>query len=87
MAKVLCVLYDDPVGGYPNSYARHDVPLVDRYPGGQTLPTPSDIDFEPGELLGEQHPVDLPLLFLRSPGGSGGFGRDRGGLALRRRRS
>jgi len=52
MAKVLCVLYDDPVGGYPNSYARHDVPLVDRYPGGQTLPTPSDIDFEPGELLG-----------------------------------
>ena len=52
MAKVLCVLYDDPVGGYPNSYARHDVPLVDHYPGGQTLPTPSDIDFKPGELLG-----------------------------------
>lgn len=22
MAKILCVLYDDPVGGYPTSYAR-----------------------------------------------------------------
>jgi formate dehydrogenase len=26
MAKVLCVLYDDPVDGYPPSYARDDVP-------------------------------------------------------------
>ena len=24
MAKVLCVLYDDPVDGYPRSYARLD---------------------------------------------------------------
>jgi len=52
MAKVLCVLYEDPVTGYPQSYARDDLPAVERYPGGQTLPTPSAIDFRPGELLG-----------------------------------
>jgi formate dehydrogenase len=52
MAKILCVLYDDPVDGYPKSYARDDVPKIDRYPGGQTAPTPKGIDFRPGELLG-----------------------------------
>jgi len=52
MAKVLLVLYDDPVTGYPKSYARDDVPKIDRYPGGQTTPTPRGIDFTPGELLG-----------------------------------
>src|SRR5712664_3717336 len=52
MAKVLCVLYDDPVGGYPNSYARDGIPNIDHYPGGQTAPTPKRIDFKPGELLG-----------------------------------
>jgi len=52
MAKVLCVLYDDPVDGYPKSYARDGIPKLDHYPGGQTLPTPKAIDFKPGELLG-----------------------------------
>jgi formate dehydrogenase len=52
MAKFVCVLYEDPVGGYPNSYARDDVPLLDHYPGGQTLPSPSSMDFKPGVLLG-----------------------------------
>ena len=52
MAKVVCVLYDDPVDGYPKSYARDDIPKLDRYPGGQTLPTPKAIDFKPGALLG-----------------------------------
>jgi formate dehydrogenase len=52
MAKVLCVLYDDPVSGYPPAYARDDIPRVERYPGGQTTPTPKQIDFTPGELLG-----------------------------------
>jgi formate dehydrogenase len=52
MAKILCVLYDDPVGGYPKTYARGDLPKLAGYPGGQTLPTPSAIDFTPGELLG-----------------------------------
>jgi formate dehydrogenase len=52
MAKVLCVLYDDPVDGYPKSYPRDDLPRIDRYPGGQSLPTPKAIDFKPGVLLG-----------------------------------
>jgi formate dehydrogenase len=52
MAKVLCVLYDDPVDGYPTSYARDSLPVLERYPGGQSLPTPSAVDFNPGELLG-----------------------------------
>ena len=52
MAKILCVLYDDPRGGIPTSYARDDLPRLERYPDGQTLPTPSEIDFTPGELLG-----------------------------------
>ena len=52
MAKVLAVLYDDPVDGYPKSYARDEIPKIDHYPGGQTTPTPSAIDFKPGELLG-----------------------------------
>ena len=52
MAKVLCVLYDDPVDGYPTSYARDSVPTLQHYPGGQTVPSPESIDFKPGELLG-----------------------------------
>jgi formate dehydrogenase len=52
MAKVLCVLYDDPVGGYPKSYARDDIPNLEHYPDGQKLPTPQKIDFKPGQLLG-----------------------------------
>ncbi|MFD5032996.1 NAD-dependent formate dehydrogenase [Streptomyces sp. NPDC058405] len=52
MAKVLCVLYDDPVDGYPKSYARDDLPRIDHYPGGQTTPTPQGTDFTPGHLLG-----------------------------------
>lgn len=52
MANVLCVLYDDPVGGYPPSYARDDVPKIERYYDGQTTPSPKRIDFTPGELLG-----------------------------------
>jgi formate dehydrogenase len=52
VAKVLCVLYDDPVEGYPKSYARDGIPKIDRYPGGQTTPTPKAIDFTPGTLLG-----------------------------------
>lgn len=52
MSKVLCVLYDDPVGGYPKSYARDAIPTIERYPNGQTAPTPERIDFTPGQLLG-----------------------------------
>ena len=52
MATVLCVLYDDPVDGYPTGYARDEIPRIERYYGGQTTPTPESIDFAPGELLG-----------------------------------
>ena len=52
MAKVVCVLYDDPVDGYPKSYARDDIPKIEKYPDGQTAPTPKAIDFKPGQLLG-----------------------------------
>ena len=52
MAKILCVLYDDPADGYPKSYPRDDLPHVEKYPDGQSLPTPSAIDFQPGQLLG-----------------------------------
>jgi formate dehydrogenase len=52
VANVLCVLYDDPVGGYPPSYARDDIPKIERYYDGQTTPSPKRIDFTPGELLG-----------------------------------
>src|SRR4029453_3785410 len=52
MAKILCVLYDDPIDGYPSGYARDDLPKIERYPDGQTLPTPKALDFQPGVLLG-----------------------------------
>jgi formate dehydrogenase len=52
MAKVLCVLYDDPVSGYPPTYAREEIPAITSYPGGQSAPSPGGIAFTPGELLG-----------------------------------
>lgn len=52
MANVLCVLYDDPVDGYPPPYARDSIPAIECYYDGQTAPTPQGIDFTPGELLG-----------------------------------
>ena len=53
MAKILCVLYDDPVDGLPDSSTRGTAfRSSSGYPDGQTLPTPSAIDFTPGELLG-----------------------------------
>ena len=52
MAKIVCVLYDDPIDGYPKTYARDDCPQPKIYPDGQTLPTPKAIDFKPGALLG-----------------------------------
>lgn len=52
MAKIVLVLYDDPIDGYPTTYARDDLPQPAVYPDGQTLPTPKAIDFKPGVLLG-----------------------------------
>ena len=50
--KVLCVLYPDPVTGFPPNYAREGIPSLTHYPDGQTLPSPASIDFNPGHLLG-----------------------------------
>jgi formate dehydrogenase len=52
MAKIVCVLYEDPVTGYPKTYARDGIPKIERYPDGQTTPNPKSIDFTPGRLLG-----------------------------------
>lgn len=52
MAKVLMVLFPDPEDGMPTQYARDSIPEITGYAGGQTAPTPSAIDFQPGELLG-----------------------------------
>ncbi|QGM48228.1 NAD-dependent formate dehydrogenase [Methylocystis heyeri] len=52
MAKVVLVLYDDPVDGYPKSYPRDDLPKILKYPDGQIVPHPKAIDFTPGALLG-----------------------------------
>jgi formate dehydrogenase len=52
MANVLCVLYDDPIDGYPPTYARDEIPAIGRYHDGQSTPTPQAIDFKPGDLLG-----------------------------------
>ena len=68
MAKILCVLYDDPVDGYPTNYPRDDLPKIDRYPDGQSLPTPSAIDFTPGQLLGSVSGELGLRLFLESAG-------------------
>jgi hypothetical protein len=53
MAKSVCLLYADPVGGHPSVYARDSAPKIEGYAGGQTAPTPKAIDFTPGEMLGD----------------------------------
>lgn len=53
MAKVVCVLYPDPVTGYPPAYARDDIPVIKGYANGQTVPNPhGELGFKPGELIG-----------------------------------
>lgn len=47
MAKVVSVLYDDPVNGYPTSYSRDSLPTITHYPDqhgqpGQTTPSPQN---------------------------------------------
>jgi formate dehydrogenase len=39
-AKVVSVLYDDPITGYPTTYSRSSIPSITRYPDGQTTPNP-----------------------------------------------
>ena len=50
--KVLCILYDDPKGGMPKSYPLGQLPKIEKYPDGMSLPTPKGRDYTPGQLLG-----------------------------------
>jgi len=50
--KILCILYDDPKGGMPSSYPLNELPKLEEYPDGMSLPSPKGRDFIPGELLG-----------------------------------
>ena len=50
--KVLCILYDDPKGGMPKSYPLSNLPKIEKYPDGMTLPSPKGRDYTPGQLLG-----------------------------------
>jgi formate dehydrogenase len=68
MAKIICVLYDDPAAGHPTTYARDSVPKIDHYPGGQTAPSPKAVDFKPGELLGDLSGALGLCKFLESQG-------------------
>ena len=53
MSKILCVLYPDPINGYPPTYPRDDIPKISVYPNGQTTPSPKTaLGFKPGQLVG-----------------------------------
>jgi formate dehydrogenase len=52
VAKILCVLYPDPVTGYPPKYPRDSIPKITSYANGQKAPAPADPGFKPGELVG-----------------------------------
>ncbi|MHB1220516.1 MAG: hypothetical protein ACYC0J_00775 [Gammaproteobacteria bacterium] len=43
MAKIHCVLYNDPVGGYLQSYTSNNTPEFKRYPRRQLLPKFLDV--------------------------------------------
>ena len=73
--KVVCVLYEDPVAGYPSSYARSDIPVLSKYPDGQSMPSPQGIDFTPGELLGSISGGLGLNTFLQNRSHCSGFGR------------
>ena len=44
MAKIVCVLYSDPVGGYPPKYFPDSMPSLQRYPDDESLPTLGALD-------------------------------------------
>ena len=50
--KTLCILYDDPKSGIPANYPLDDLPGLEKHPDGMSLPSPKQIDFIPGQLLG-----------------------------------
>ncbi len=42
--KIVCVLYDDPVDGYPPNYARDGIPTLAGYDGDVSFPQPPPKD-------------------------------------------
>ena len=63
MANILCVLYDDPVDGYPPQYPLDEVPKIESYFDGSSTPTPEGLDFlrRPARLrLGRVGAPQLP---------------------------
>ena len=50
--KILCVLYDDPLTGFPPDYARANIPSIDQYPDGQSMPTPDSLGFYARRVVG-----------------------------------
>lgn len=50
--KILCALYADPKEGYPPKYSRTEIPKIETYANGQTVPNPKGLGFTPGELVG-----------------------------------
>ena len=52
MAKIICVLYDDPVDGYPKTYARDDVPQPRFIQTARPCRRPRRSISSPGALLG-----------------------------------
>ena len=57
-AKIVSILYDDPVDGYPAQYTRDSLPKIEHYPDqfgkpGKTTPSPKNsLPFQGVKLLG-----------------------------------
>ena len=86
MGTILCVLYDDPVDGYPHVIcARRHSRRSSATPTDRLLPTPNAIDFKPGELLGSVSGELGLRKFLEGPGPHAGrdVGQGRPGLGVR----
>lgn len=49
---MVALLYPDPTTGYPPQYARDHIPKILEYPGGQSAPPMTGLNFTPGQLLG-----------------------------------
>ena len=63
----------------PKSYPRNDIPKLDHYPDGQTLPSPKAIDFKPGALLGSVSGERGLRKFLEDQGHTLGVTSDKDG--------
>jgi len=60
MAKITCVLYVDPIDGYPKSYRGNPL-RIDLYPDGEDVPTPGS------ESAADDKPIFSPNPDLALP--------------------